>query len=111
MGRICFAPQRELTPQRQPPAETPFTALALGEVGVAESTLTYGCSVDPQLAIRAGVPAGVLNIVTTEKHLKDVGREMCENPIVKKVSFTGSTPVAKLIASQAASTLKKCVFI
>lgn len=110
MGRIYLAP-RELTPHRQPPAETPFTALALGEVGIVESTLTYGCSVDPQLAIRAGVPDGVLNIVTTEKHLKDVGREMCENPIVKKVSFTGSTPIAKLIASQAASTLKKCVLI
>jgi succinate-semialdehyde dehydrogenase/glutarate-semialdehyde dehydrogenase len=96
-------------PHHQPPAETPFTALALGEVSVAPLTPTHWCSFDPQLAIRAGVPEGVINIVTTEKNLKDVGREMCENPIVKKVSFTGSTPVAKLIATQAASTLKKCV--
>jgi succinate-semialdehyde dehydrogenase / glutarate-semialdehyde dehydrogenase len=49
----------------------------------------------------------VINIVTTEKNLKEVGREMCENKIVKKVSFTGSTPVAKIIANQAAGTLKR----
>lgn len=62
-----------------------------------------------QLANRAGVPEGVINIVTTQKHIADVGKEMCESPIVKKVTFTGSTPVAKLIAKQAAGTLKKCV--
>jgi succinate-semialdehyde dehydrogenase/glutarate-semialdehyde dehydrogenase len=60
------------------------------------------------LARRAGVPDGVVNIVTTEKNVKEVGREMCENKIVKKVSFTGSTPVAKLLYGMAASTLKKC---
>jgi len=49
----------------------------------------------------------VINIITTQKHLKEVGKEMCESPIVKKVSFTGSTPIAKLIATQAATTLKK----
>ncbi|KAF9509847.1 hypothetical protein BS47DRAFT_1348659 [Hydnum rufescens UP504] len=74
----------------KPPSETPFSALALAE-----------------LARRAGVPDGVINIVTTEKNIKEVGREMCENKIVKKVSFTGSTPVAKIIAKQAAGTLKK----
>lgn len=98
-------------PPSKPPAETPFTALALGEVGVADPNPAYERSFNPQLAIRAGLPDGVLNIVTTEKHLKDVGREMCENPTVKKVSFTGSTPIAKLIATQAASTLKKYVLV
>ena len=39
--------------------------------------------------------------------MSEVGREMCENPIVKKVSFTGSTPVAKLLYGLAATTLKK----
>lgn len=51
----------------------------------------------------------MINIITTQKHLKEVGKEMCESPIVKKVSFTGSTPIAKLIATQAATTLKKYV--
>lgn len=38
-----------------------------------------------------------------------VGKQMCESPIVKKVTFTGSTPVAKLLAGMAASTLKKLI--
>jgi succinate-semialdehyde dehydrogenase/glutarate-semialdehyde dehydrogenase len=75
------------------PAETPFTGLVLAE-----------------LAQRAGVPPGVFNLVTTEKNTPAVGRELCENPIVRKVSFTGSTPVGKLLMSQSASTLKKLSF-
>ena len=63
-----------------------------------------------QLATRAGVPAGVINVVTTQANVAEVGREMCENTAVKKVSFTGSTPVAKLLAGMAASTLKKYVY-
>ncbi|KAG9123921.1 succinate semialdehyde dehydrogenase NADP+ linked [Ceratobasidium sp. 392] len=74
----------------KPPAETPFSALALTE-----------------LARRAGVPDGVINVVTTDKNIKDVGRELCESKDVKKVSFTGSTPVAKILSQQASSTLKK----
>lgn len=74
----------------KPPAETPFSALALVE-----------------LARRAGVPDGVINVVTTDKYIKDVGKELCESKLVKKVSFTGSTPVAKLLSQQASSTLKK----
>ncbi|KAF9021104.1 succinate-semialdehyde dehydrogenase [Rhodocollybia butyracea] len=74
----------------KPPPETPFSALALAE-----------------LASRAGVPDGVINVVTTLKNVSEVGKEMCESPIVRKVTFTGSTPVAKLLAGMAASTLKK----
>lgn len=74
----------------KPPAETPYTCLALAD-----------------LATRAGIPAGVVNIVPTHSNISDVGRELCENPIVKKISFTGSTPVAKLLYKYAASTLKK----
>jgi succinate-semialdehyde dehydrogenase/glutarate-semialdehyde dehydrogenase len=74
----------------KPPAETPFSALALAE-----------------LAHRAGVPEGVINIVTTQKNVAEVGREMCESKDVKKVTFTGSTPVAKLLYKLSASTLKK----
>lgn len=74
----------------KPSPETPFSALAIAE-----------------LAQRAGIPDGVINIVTTQKNVSDVGREMCESKIVKKISFTGSTPVAKLLYGMAASTLKK----
>ncbi|KAG7097428.1 hypothetical protein E1B28_004772 [Marasmius oreades] len=74
----------------KPPPETPFSALALAE-----------------LSRRAGFPDGVINVVTTQKKVLEVGKEMCENKIVKKVSFTGSTPVAKLLAGMAATTLKK----
>ncbi|KAG6820684.1 hypothetical protein H0H93_013202 [Arthromyces matolae] len=74
----------------KPPPETPFSALALAE-----------------LATRAGVPDGVINVVTTFKNVKEVGKEMCENKTVKKVTFTGSTPVAKLLYGMASTTLKK----
>lgn len=57
----------------KPGAETPYSALALCE-----------------LATRVGIPAGVINVVPTEKHVADVGKELCTNPIVKKISFTGS---------------------
>ena len=56
---------------------------------------------------RAGVPDGVINVVTTQKNVAEVGKEMCENKDVRKVTFTGSTPVAKLLYGMAASTLKK----
>ncbi|KAH7931169.1 succinic semialdehyde dehydrogenase [Leucogyrophana mollusca] len=74
----------------KPPPETPFSALALAE-----------------LSRRAGVPDGVINIVTTQKNVLEVGREMCESKTVKKVSFTGSTAVAKTLYEMSASTLKK----
>ncbi|TEB30017.1 succinate-semialdehyde dehydrogenase [Coprinellus micaceus] len=74
----------------KPPPEAPFSALALAE-----------------LSIRAGIPPGVINMVTTQKHVVDVGRELCESHIVRKVTFTGSTPVAKTLYKMAASTLKK----
>ena len=57
------------------------------------------------------MPPGVINVVTTQANVAEVGREMCENTAVKKVSFTGSTPVAKMLYGMAASTLKKCVVV
>ncbi len=57
----------------KPGAETPYSALALAE-----------------LALRAGFPKGVINVVTTDKHVKEIGLEICTNPNVKKISFTGS---------------------
>ena len=56
-----------------------------------------------------GIPDGVINVVTTQKNVSEVAKELCENPIVKKISFTGSTPVAKLLSKMASSTLKKYV--
>jgi len=72
------------------PAEaTPFSALALAE-----------------LAERAGFPAGIFSVVTASQG-KDVGEEMTTNPIVRKVTFTGSTAVGKILMKQCSSTLKK----
>ena len=57
----------------------------------------------------AGVPAGVFNVVTCSRdNVEEVGREMVENPLVKGVSFTGSTPVGRRIAAMAGAHLKKC---
>jgi succinate-semialdehyde dehydrogenase/glutarate-semialdehyde dehydrogenase len=72
----------------KPAPETPLTALALGV-----------------LAERAGIPAGVLNIVTGDA--KAIGGVMTSHPAVKFVGFTGSTPVGKMLMQQAASTVKK----
>ncbi|MCP4075870.1 MAG: NAD-dependent succinate-semialdehyde dehydrogenase [Gammaproteobacteria bacterium] len=73
----------------KPAAETPLSALALAE-----------------LADRAGFPAGILNVITTDK-AAEVGAEMTSNPDVRKVSFTGSTAVGKLLMKQCADTVKK----
>ncbi|MFB4203892.1 Glutarate-semialdehyde dehydrogenase DavD [wastewater metagenome] len=71
------------------PAEvTPFTALALAE-----------------LADRAGIPAGVFNVVTGEPQA--IGGELCANPTVRKLSFTGSTAVGRHLMAQCADTVKK----
>ena len=72
------------------PSETPYTNLAIME-----------------LAKRSGVPDGVLNVITCEKNLQDIGQELTTNPLVKKVSFTGSTRVGKLLAKNATGSLKK----
>ena len=71
------------------PAEaTPYSALALAV-----------------LAERAGIPKGVFSVVTGDA--KTIGAEMTSNPIVRKLTFTGSTGVGKLLMSQCAGTLKK----
>jgi succinate-semialdehyde dehydrogenase/glutarate-semialdehyde dehydrogenase len=57
------------------------------------------------LAERAGVPAGVISVVTGDS--RAIGGELTSNPIVRKLSFTGSTAVGKLLMSQCSSTVKK----
>jgi succinate-semialdehyde dehydrogenase/glutarate-semialdehyde dehydrogenase len=75
------------------PGETPFTAAALAE-----------------LSVRAGVPPGVFNVVTCLKNTPDIGSLLTTSPTIKKVSFTGSTRVGKLLMGQASGTLKKLSF-
>jgi succinate-semialdehyde dehydrogenase/glutarate-semialdehyde dehydrogenase len=73
----------------KPSDETPLSALALAE-----------------LAERAGIPPGVINIVTG-LNAKEIGEELTSNPLVKKISFTGSTAVGKQLMQQCAGTVKK----
>jgi succinate-semialdehyde dehydrogenase/glutarate-semialdehyde dehydrogenase len=82
-------------------------AIAAGCTIVAKpATQTpYSALVWADLCQRAGVPKGVLNIVTGDP--KAIGRELCENPIVRKLTFTGSTQVGKILLQQAAGTVKK----
>lgn len=62
------------------------------------------------LAEKAGIPRGVVNVLTARRNVKEFGKEMCENPNIRKVTFTGSTNVGKLLMSQAASSMKKVSF-
>ena len=72
----------------KPAEDTPFSALALAV-----------------LAEEAGIPSGVLNIVTGDSKL--IGNEMTANPLVRKLSFTGSTAVGRILMKQSAPTIKK----
>ena len=72
----------------KPASATPFSALAWGV-----------------LAEESGFPKGVVNILTGSA--RDIGDEICENPLVKKITFTGSTEVGKVLLKKAADTVKK----
>jgi len=72
----------------KPASQTPFSALALAELGE-----------------RAGLPKGVFNVVTGSA--SEIGGELTANPIVRKLSFTGSTAVGKSLMAQCAATMKK----
>lgn len=84
-------------------------ALAAGCTVVMKSDgLTpFASNVLAVLAERAGVPKGVLNVVTALENTPSLGLALCESDIVKKISFTGSTRVGKLLMQQSSSTLKK----
>ncbi|WP_363317808.1 NAD-dependent succinate-semialdehyde dehydrogenase [uncultured Amphritea sp.] len=73
----------------KPAEDTPLSALALME-----------------LADRAGIPAGVINVVTTKRPI-EVGKTLTDSSVVRKLSFTGSTPVGKQLMRQCADTVKK----
>ena len=72
----------------KPASMTPYSALALGE-----------------LAEKAGIPPGVFNVITG--NAQEIGNELSSNPIVKKLSFTGSTEVGKVLIRNCAGTVKK----
>jgi len=74
----------------RPAAETPLSALALAV-----------------LAERAGVPKGLFSIVTSSRS-SDIGKEFCENPLIRKLTFTGSTEVGRILLRQAADQVLKC---
>ncbi|KAJ5521009.1 aldehyde dehydrogenase [Penicillium fimorum] len=84
-------------------------ALAAGCTVVMKSDgLTpFASNVLAVLAERAGVPRGVLNVVTALENTPSLGLTLCESDVVKKISFTGSTRVGKLLMQQSSSTLKK----
>jgi succinate-semialdehyde dehydrogenase/glutarate-semialdehyde dehydrogenase len=72
----------------KPATQTPFSALALAE-----------------LAERAGLPKGVMSVVTGPA--KEIGGELTANPTVRKITFTGSTEVGRVLMQQSAQTVKK----
>jgi succinate-semialdehyde dehydrogenase / glutarate-semialdehyde dehydrogenase len=75
----------------KPAEQTPLSALALGE-----------------LAVRAGVPAGVINILTADSSNSiEIGKLLCDSPVVRHLSFTGSNEVGRILMSQCAATVKK----
>lgn len=74
----------------KPASQTPLTALALGE-----------------LALRAGVPAGAFNVVTGSD-TRAIGGVLTSHPLIRKITFTGSTEVGRVLLQQSAATIKKC---
>ena len=75
----------------KPAEQTPLSALAVAE-----------------LAQRAGMPAGVLNVITADgTHSIEVGKALCESDVVRHLSFTGSTEVGRILMKQCAPTIKK----
>ncbi|MFZ6710809.1 NAD-dependent succinate-semialdehyde dehydrogenase [Undibacterium sp. TC9W] len=75
----------------KPAEQTPLSALAMAE-----------------LAHRAGIPAGIINIVTADSEQSiAVGKVLCDSPVVRHLSFTGSTPVGRILMRQSAQTVKK----
>ncbi|NBN62716.1 NAD-dependent succinate-semialdehyde dehydrogenase [Pannonibacter tanglangensis] len=72
----------------KPASQTPYSALAFGAMAEA-----------------AGIPAGVINVVTGSA--AEIAAEMCEHPLLRKITFTGSTEVGKLLASEAGKHMKK----
>lgn len=89
MRKVAAALAAGCTMVAKPSEDTPLSALAIAA-----------------LAEESGIPAGVLNIVPSSR-AAEVGEELTTNPLVRKISFTGSTAVGRLLLAQAAPTVKK----
>lgn len=77
----------------KPDSQTPLSALAMA-----------------YLAEKAGFPKGSFNVILSHANTPKLGKTLCESPKVKKVTFTGSTNVGKILMKQSSSTLKKLSF-
>lgn len=73
----------------------------------ADAVTPYSSNLLAVLGERAGVPNGVINVISALENTPKLGVHMCESDIVKKISFTGSTRVGKILMKQSADTLKK----
>lgn len=90
--KACAALAAGCTVVVKPAEDTPLSALALCE-----------------LFEKAGFPPGVFNVVTCDRgNAPEVGKVLCESPLVSLISFTGSSGVGKILLQQSASTVKKC---
>ena len=85
----------------------PALAAGCAFVGRPAAETPLSATVMAVLAERAGIPAGVFNIVPSSRS-SDIGKEFCENPAVRKITFTGSTEVGRILLRQAADQVMKC---
>ncbi|KAF5013320.1 hypothetical protein FDECE_670 [Fusarium decemcellulare] len=91
MRKVAAALAAGCTMVVKPSPETPFSVMALAD-----------------LALRAGLPAGVLNVISTDNlNTPSVSERLCKHPLVRKVTFTGSTNVGSIVAKHCAEGLKK----
>ena len=95
-----------------PPLAAVGVALQAGEMGLAQGALllfftNLSAIVLAVLAERAGIPAGVFNVVPSSS-ASSIGKEFCENPKIRKLTFTGSTEVGRILLKQAADQVMKC---
>ncbi|MBZ8117602.1 NAD-dependent succinate-semialdehyde dehydrogenase [Roseovarius sp. LXJ103] len=85
----------------------PALAAGCAFIGRPAAETPLSATVMAVLAERAGIPKGVFNIVTSSRS-SEVGKEFCENPAVRKLTFTGSTEVGRILLRQAADQVMKC---
>ncbi len=85
----------------------PALAAGCAFIGRPAKETPLSATVLAVLAERAGIPKGVFSIVTSSRS-SEIGKEFCENPTVRKITFTGSTEVGRILLRQAADQVKKC---
>ncbi|EHB09594.1 Succinate-semialdehyde dehydrogenase, mitochondrial, partial [Heterocephalus glaber] len=92
----------------KPAEDTPFSALALAQFSASLCLMTFAGCFPLQLSNQAGIPSGVYNVIPCSRtKAKEVGEVLCTDPLVSKISFTGSTATGKVLLHHAASTVKR----